>query len=65
LWAEGSNAKDIHKEMIPVYGGKCLSCKTIHNWVDKFSQGGSKVTDDDLPGRPVVTADRSNCAACG
>jgi hypothetical protein len=24
LWAKGLNAKDIHKEMFPVYGGKCL-----------------------------------------
>jgi hypothetical protein len=24
LWAKGFNAKDIRKEMFPVYGGKCL-----------------------------------------
>jgi hypothetical protein len=24
LCAKGLNAKDIHKEMFPVYGGKCL-----------------------------------------
>jgi hypothetical protein len=33
LWAKGLNAKDIHKEIFPVYGGKCLSRKAIHNWV--------------------------------
>jgi hypothetical protein len=32
LWAKGLNAKDIYKEMFPVYGGKCLSRKTVHNW---------------------------------
>jgi hypothetical protein len=46
LWAKGLNAKDIHKEMYPVYGGKCLSRKAVHNWVEKFSQGRSKVADD-------------------
>jgi hypothetical protein len=46
LWAKGLNAKDIHKEMFPVYSGKCLSCKAIHNWVEKFSQGHSKFADD-------------------
>jgi hypothetical protein len=46
LWAKGLNAKDIHKEIIPVYGGKCLSRKAVHNWVEKFSEGRSKVTDD-------------------
>jgi hypothetical protein len=25
LWAKGLSAKDIHKEMFPVYGGKYLS----------------------------------------
>jgi hypothetical protein len=31
LWAKGLGAKDIHKEMFPVYGGKCLSYKAAHN----------------------------------
>jgi hypothetical protein len=25
LWAKELNAKDVHKEMLPIYGGKCLS----------------------------------------
>jgi hypothetical protein len=54
LWAKGLNAKDIHYEMFAVYGGKCLSCKAIHNWVEKFSQGRSKVADDVRPGAEVV-----------
>jgi hypothetical protein len=29
------NAKDIHKEMFPVNGGKCLLHKAVHNWVEK------------------------------
>jgi hypothetical protein len=36
LWPKGLNAKDIYKEMFPVYGGKCLSRKAIHNWWQKF-----------------------------
>jgi hypothetical protein len=40
------NAKDIHKEMVPDYGEKCLSCKAVHNWAEKFSQGRSNVADD-------------------
>jgi hypothetical protein len=50
------NAKDIHKEMFPVYGEKCLSRKAVHNWVENFSQGRSKVADDARPGRPVEIA---------
>jgi hypothetical protein len=45
-WAKELNAKDIHKEMFPVYGGKCLSRKPVHKWVKKFSQGRLKVTDN-------------------
>jgi hypothetical protein len=43
------NEKDIHTEIFPVYGGECLSCKALHNWVKKFSQGRSKVADDARP----------------
>jgi hypothetical protein len=25
--------------MLPVYGGKCLSCKAVHNWVEKRCKG--------------------------
>jgi hypothetical protein len=35
LWANGINAKDIHNEIFPIYGGKCLSRKAIHSWVEK------------------------------
>jgi hypothetical protein len=37
LLAKGLNAKDIHKEMFPVYGGECLSRKAVHNWVANVS----------------------------
>jgi hypothetical protein len=31
LWAKGLDTKAIHKEMFPVYGGKCLPCKAVHD----------------------------------
>jgi hypothetical protein len=46
LWAKGLNVKDIHKEIFPVYRGQCLSYNVVHNRVNKFSQGRSKVADD-------------------
>jgi transposase len=33
-----------------------LSRKAVHNWVEKFTQGRSKIIDDDRPGRPVEFA---------
>jgi hypothetical protein len=38
MWAKGLNAKDFHKEMFPVYGGKCLLHKAVHNWVQKHGR---------------------------
>jgi hypothetical protein len=37
LWARLLNAKDIHKEMFPVYGAKCLSRKSVHDCVGNVS----------------------------
>jgi hypothetical protein len=48
------NAKYINKEMFPVYGGKCLSVKVVHNWIEKLSQGRSKVADDARPDAEVA-----------
>jgi hypothetical protein len=48
LWAREINAKDFHRDMFPVYVGKCLSRKAVHNWVEKFSQGRSKIADDEM-----------------
>jgi hypothetical protein len=54
MWAKGLNAKDINKEMFPVYGGKCLSCKVIHHWVKKFSQRRLKVADAVRPDHMIL-----------
>jgi hypothetical protein len=35
LWVKELNAKDIHKEMFPVYGGEWLSREAVHSWVGK------------------------------
>jgi hypothetical protein len=43
VWAKGLDAKDIHKEMFSVYGGKCLSPEAVHNWVQKC---GKRFADD-------------------
>jgi hypothetical protein len=47
LWAKELNARDIHEEMVPVYVVKCLARKAVHSWVEKSSQGRSKVSDDE------------------
>jgi hypothetical protein len=65
LWTEGLSAKDIHKEMFPVYGGKCVSRKAVHSWVEKFSQGLSKVADYTLPSAEMDETTVKRLLCCG
>jgi hypothetical protein len=65
LWAEGLDAKDVHKEMFPVYGGKCLSLKAAHNWVEQFSPGRSKVADDGRKGAERAQTKAKRLLCCG
>jgi hypothetical protein len=36
LWAKNMEAKDIHKEMLPMNGEHCLSRQAVHNWVPNW-----------------------------
>ena len=56
LGAKGLPAKNIHKEMLPVYADKCLPRKTVYSWVKMFLQGRSKIVDEVRSGRPVEIA---------
>jgi hypothetical protein len=51
--------------MFPVFGEKCLSRKAVHNWVEKFSQGRSKVADDARPGAEVAETTARRLLCCG
>ena len=56
LWAKKMEAKDIHKEMLPMYGEHCLSCQAVHNWVQKFLEGWTNIEDEHQAGWPVEIA---------
>jgi hypothetical protein len=43
LWVKDMEAKDIHKEMLPMYGEHCLSRQAVHNWVQKFFEGWTSI----------------------
>jgi hypothetical protein len=43
LWGKELTANHIIKEIIPVFGAKCVSCRAVHNGVKNFSQAASKV----------------------
>jgi tripartite-type tricarboxylate transporter receptor subunit TctC len=56
LGAKGMAAKDIHKEMLPTCGEHGLSRPTVHNWVQKFSEGRTSIEDEHRVGRLVEIA---------
>jgi hypothetical protein len=51
--------------MFHVHWGKCLSRKAVHNWIEKFSQGRSKVADDVRPGAEVAETTTKRLLRCG
>jgi hypothetical protein len=54
--------------MFPVYGGKCLSCKAVDNWVEKLFRGRSFaifVADDARPGAEVGETTVKRLLFCG
>ena len=53
LWTKKMEAKDIHKEMLPVYGEHCLSRQAFHNWVEKFSERRTSIEDEHRAGQPA------------
>jgi hypothetical protein len=65
FWAKVLNAKDIHKEVFPVYGGSVCRVKRFKTGSRNSLQRRSKIADDARPGRPVEDCDRSHCAAGG
>jgi hypothetical protein len=64
-WAKGLNAKDIHKEMFPVYSGKRLSVKGVHNWVEISSQGRLKAADCETEVRKWLRQQSKDLYAAG
>jgi len=59
VWAKGMAAKDIHEEMLPMYGEHCLLRQAVHYWVQKFSEGQTGIKDEHWVSRPVEIAMRA------
>jgi hypothetical protein len=59
---KNSMKKNIHKEMFSVYGGKCLSHKAVHKWVEKC---GKRFADDEEVEMEVWKWLRQQSKDCG
>jgi hypothetical protein len=60
-----THAKYIPKAIRPAYSGKSLSGKALHNWVENFIQGCSKVVDYARPGAKVAETTVKRLLCCG
>ena len=60
LWAKGMAAKDIHKETLRMYGEHSLSRQTVHNSVQKLSEGRTSIEDEHRVGRQCARGSDSN-----
>lgn len=60
---KGLNARNIHQELLSVYGGSSPSYATVANWHRKFGCGQESLEDDPREGRPSTALSPENIAA--
>jgi hypothetical protein len=53
-------SKNIHNETFPIYGEKCPSRQAVYSWVQKFSEGRTRIEDEHRIGRPTEIATEAN-----
>jgi len=55
---KGNNARQIHDEMVTVYGHESPSYDTVVRWKRNFQTGHMSLTDEPRSGRPSLTDDQ-------
>jgi hypothetical protein len=52
LWAEGIKSAEIHRRILAQYGARIVNQRKICEWIDRFEEGRTSVTDESRPGCP-------------
>jgi len=55
LWTEGVKPVEIHRLMLAQYGQSTVSQRKVHEWVERFKSGRTRVTDEGRSGRPSTS----------
>jgi transposase len=55
LWAEGVKSAEIHRRMLAQYGARTMHQRKIYEWIGRFKEGRTSVTDESRPGCPSTT----------
>jgi transposase len=45
LWAKGVKSAEIHRRMLTQYGASTMHQRNIYEWIERYKEGGTSVTD--------------------
>jgi transposase len=79
LWAEGVKSVEIRHRMLTQYGTRTMNQRKIYEWIQRFKEGKTSVTDESRSGRPstshmdqniqgvdaLIREERRHCAVTG
>ena len=65
LWSKGRTPVEIHREMQPTYGERCLALRSVRWWCSEFKNGRENLNDNERAGRPRVSVTDHNTARAG
>ena len=60
LWSEGVSGAEIHRRLLVQYGNSCLPQRSVYEWIEKFKNGRTSVTQNEGAGRPVTAINEEN-----
>ena len=60
LWSEGVSGTEIHRRLLVQYGNNCLPQRSVYEWIEKFKNGRTSVTQNEGAGRPVTATNEEN-----
>jgi transposase len=55
LWAEGVKYAAVHRRMLTQYGAHTMHQRKIYEWIERFKDGRTSVTDESRPGHPSTS----------
>ena len=61
LYLKGKTGKEIHGELVDVYGSSAPSCAQVKFWIGEFKRGRTSLEDEARSGRPLDATDEEMC----
>jgi transposase len=55
LWAVGVKSAKIHRRMLAQYGVRTMHERKLYEWIERFKEGRTSVTDESRCGHPPTS----------